>query len=173
MIMGMEWSYTQASKPSTPISISSMFFIKKQHKYANTWLYRYVEGLVTFEKDFSLNIINLSHIDPSLLICKKTAGQMKGGPLVFIQDHKTPALCVTLGTLPITRLDVWAGIFCYLSSTHHLIAAYLTSTFLMAHHSWCWRTWFDLLLAFNCLLCLMHTPWTVAYIILYLPVNFI
>ena len=54
---------------------------------------------MTFEKDFSLNIINLSRIDPSLLICKKTAGQMKGGPLVFIQDRKVPALCVTLGII--------------------------------------------------------------------------
>ena len=76
-----------------------MFFKKATHKYANTWFYRYVKGLVTFEKDFSLNIINLSCIDPSLLICKKTAGQMKGGPLVFIWDCKMPALCVTLGII--------------------------------------------------------------------------
>jgi hypothetical protein len=55
--------------------------------------------LVTFEKDYSLNIINLSRIDPSLLICKKTAGQTKGGPLVFIRDCKTPALCVTLAII--------------------------------------------------------------------------
>jgi len=63
------------------------------------WVYRYVKGLVTFEKDFNLNIINLSHIDPSLLISKKTLGQTKGGPLVFIRDRKTPALCVTLGII--------------------------------------------------------------------------
>jgi len=52
-----------------------------------------------FEKDYNLNIINLSRIDPSLLICKKTLGQTKGGPLVFIQDRKMPALCITLGII--------------------------------------------------------------------------
>ena len=81
------------------LNLKYVFFNKATHKYANTWFYRYVKGLVTFEKDFSLNIINLSRIDPSLLICKKTAGQMKGGPLVFIRDRKTPALCVTLGII--------------------------------------------------------------------------
>jgi hypothetical protein len=73
---------------------SFLFFI---NAYAYTEVYRYIKGLVTFEKDFNLNIINLSRIDPSLLISKKTAGQTKGGPLVFIRDRKTPALCVTLG----------------------------------------------------------------------------
>jgi len=63
------------------------------------WVYRYVKGLVTFEKDFNLNIVNLSRIDPSLLISKKMLGQTKGGPLVFIWDHKTPALCITLGII--------------------------------------------------------------------------
>ena len=67
--------------------------------YAYTWVYRYIKGLVTFEKDYSLNIINLSRIDPSLLISKKTASQTKGGPLVFIRDRKTPALCVSLGII--------------------------------------------------------------------------
>ena len=67
--------------------------------YTYTWFYRYVKGLVTFEKDYSLNVINLSRIDPSLLISKKTAGQTKGGPMVFIRDRKTPALCVTLGII--------------------------------------------------------------------------
>ena len=81
------------------LDLKYVFFLKATHKYANTWFYRYVKGLVTFKKDFSLNIINLSRIDPSLLICKKTAGQMKGGPLVFIRDRKTPALCVTLGII--------------------------------------------------------------------------
>ena len=52
-----------------------------------------------FEKDYTLNIVNLSRIDPSLLISKKTSGQTKGGPLVFIRDRKTPALCVTLGII--------------------------------------------------------------------------
>ncbi|KIJ90324.1 hypothetical protein K443DRAFT_126525 [Laccaria amethystina LaAM-08-1] len=60
---------------------------------------KYVKGLVTFEKDYGLNVINLSRIDPSLLISKKTASQTKGGPMVFIRDHKTPALCVTLGII--------------------------------------------------------------------------
>jgi hypothetical protein len=54
---------------------------------------------VTFEKDNAQNVINLSRIDPSLLISKKTAGQTKGGPMVFIRDRKTPALCVTLGII--------------------------------------------------------------------------
>ncbi|EDR14698.1 uncharacterized protein LACBIDRAFT_321919 [Laccaria bicolor S238N-H82] len=60
---------------------------------------KYVKGLVTFEKDYSLNVINLSRIDPSLLVSKKTPGQTKGGPMVFIRDRKTPALCVTLGII--------------------------------------------------------------------------
>lgn len=75
---------------------SLLFFI---NVCAYTEFYRYIKGLVTFEKDFNLNIINLSRIDPSLLISKKTAGQTKGGPLVFIRDRKTPALCVTLGII--------------------------------------------------------------------------
>lgn len=54
---------------------------------------------MTFEKDYDLNIINLSRIDPSLLVSKKTPGQTKGGPMVFIRDRKTPALCVTLGII--------------------------------------------------------------------------
>jgi hypothetical protein len=58
-----------------------------------------VKALVTFEKDYIFNIVNLSRIDPSLLISKKTPGQTKGGPLVFIRDCKTPALCVTLGII--------------------------------------------------------------------------
>jgi hypothetical protein len=62
-------------------------------------IYRYIKGLVVFEKDYTSNIVNLSRIDPSLLIAKKTSGQTKGGPLVFIRDRKTPALCVTLGII--------------------------------------------------------------------------
>ncbi|EDQ98601.1 uncharacterized protein LACBIDRAFT_335817 [Laccaria bicolor S238N-H82] len=60
---------------------------------------KYIKGLVVFEKDYTSNIVNLSRIDPSLLIAKKTSGQTKGGPLVFIRDRKTPALCVTLGII--------------------------------------------------------------------------
>lgn len=55
--------------------------------------------MVTFEKDYALNIINLFHVNPSLLISKRSMGQTKGGPLVFIRDRKTPALCVTLGII--------------------------------------------------------------------------
>ncbi|KIJ89519.1 hypothetical protein K443DRAFT_126752, partial [Laccaria amethystina LaAM-08-1] len=51
---------------------------------------KYIKGLVVFEKDYTSNIVNLSRIDPSLLIAKKTSGQTKGGPLVFIRDRKTP-----------------------------------------------------------------------------------
>ncbi|EDQ98351.1 uncharacterized protein LACBIDRAFT_303646 [Laccaria bicolor S238N-H82] len=60
---------------------------------------KYIKGLVVFEKDYTSNIVNLSRIDPSLLVSKKTSGQTKGGPLVFIRDRKTPALCVTLGII--------------------------------------------------------------------------
>ena len=103
MILGMEWSYAQASKLSTPISISSMFFLKATRKYANTWFYRYIKGVVMFEKDFSLNIINLSWSIHHFLCVRR---QLVKSKVALLCLYRIAHLCCALRSesLPMTRL---------------------------------------------------------------------
>jgi len=63
-----------------------------------TLIFSYIKRLITFDKDPRTNVINLSRVDPALLVHKKlaTAAANNTYKYVFLRAQREPAIAVSL-----------------------------------------------------------------------------
>lgn len=80
------------------LDIESVYLICMIEQVILSFSYSYIKSLITFSHDKSTNVINLSRVDPTMLIYKKSMAASASSTYksVYIRDQRDPALCYAL-----------------------------------------------------------------------------